>query len=67
MSLLNNVSSFAYKNVFRKTSTFALFIGVSAVFLDRGVDVVSETIWEKKNEGHLWKDVKKQLKLEDPK
>lgn len=61
MSTLQKLSKFAYQNVFRKTSTFIVLIGVGAIFADRGVDVIAETIWEKKNEGRLWKDVKTRI------
>lgn len=64
---MEKISKLAYRRVFRKTSTFAAAIGIGAIFLDRAVDVAAETIWEKNNEGKLWKDVKKQLNLEVPK
>lgn len=58
------LSSFAYKNVFRKTSTFTLLIGITAIFVDRGSDIASETIWRRVNQGRLFVDVKKNLQLE---
>lgn len=61
------VSSFLYDKVFRRTSTFVVFIGVSAIFADRLVDGVADNVFAKINEGRLWKDVKKQLNLEAPK
>lgn len=67
MSSIQRLSSFLYQNIFRKTSTFVLFIGVTAILADRTVDVVAETAWEKINEGRLWKDVRKQLNLDAPK
>lgn len=53
--------SFIYQKLFRKTSTFVLVIGVTAIFADRFVDVAAETAFAKINEGRLWKDVKKTL------
>lgn len=64
MSYTKTISTFAYRNIFRRTSTFALAIGVAALYIDRGVDVMAEKIWQRCNEGYLWKDVKKRLKLE---
>lgn len=64
---LNQVSSFLYNKLFRKTSTFVVVIGTSAIFADRLVDAVAEGIWGRINEGRLWKDVKKNLNLEAPK
>jgi len=57
------ITSVVYEKVFRKTSTFVVFIGVSAVFADRMLDGIADTLFAKINEGRLWKDVKKQLKL----
>lgn len=67
MSGSSSIISVIYQNVFKRTSTFALLIGVTAVFADRVVDVVCESAFEKINEGHLWKDVKKQLNSGAPK
>lgn len=61
------ISAFLYNTVFKKTSTFVLLIGVSAVFADRIVDTIAEGAFAKINEGRLFKDVKKQLNLEGPK
>lgn len=63
----SKVAAVIYDKLFRKTSTFVIAIGVTAIFADRVVDVVAETIWEKVNEGRLWKDVKRNLNLEAPK
>lgn len=60
-------NSFLYEKIFRRTSTFALFIGVTAIFADHMVDGIADTLFAKINEGRLWKDVKRQLKLEAPK
>lgn len=67
MSTFGRAAAFAYDKLFKKTSTFVIVIGVTAVFADRLVDTVAEGAWEKINEGRLWKDVKKQLNLEAPK
>lgn len=56
-----------YDKIFRRTSTFVVFIGVTAIFADRLVDTIADTAFEKMNEGRLWKDVKRQLNLEAPK
>lgn len=63
----SKLAAFVYDKVFRKTSTFVVFIGVTAIFADRLVDNVAETAFAKMNEGRLWKDVKRQLNLEAPK
>ena len=64
MSNLAKINSFLYEKIFRRSSTFAIFIGVSAIFLDRAVDGLAESIFANINQGRLWKDVKRQLKLE---
>lgn len=61
------ISAFLYNTLFRKTSTFVVVIGVTAIFADRVVDTIAEGAWERINEGRLWKDVKKNLNLEAPK
>lgn len=63
----SKIAAVLYDKLFRKTSTFVVAIGVTAIFADRLVDGVAETIWEKVNEGRLWKDVKRNLNLEAPK
>jgi len=63
----SKVASFVYDKIFKRTSTFALFIGVVAIFADRGIDSIAETVFAKMNEGRLFKDVRKQLKLDAPK
>lgn len=67
MSSVGKLSHFLYNRVFRKTSTFVVIIGVTAIYADRMVDWTAETIFSKINEGRLFKDVKKQLALESPK
>lgn len=64
---LAKLNGFLYDKIFKRTSTFVVFIGITAIFADRVVDTVGEGIWVKANEGRLWKDVKKQLNLEAPK
>lgn len=63
----SKISAFLYEKLLRRTSTFVVFIGVSAIFADRFVDVIADTAFTKINEGRLWKDIKKQLNLEAPK
>lgn len=63
----SKVAAFIYDKLFKKTSTFVVVIGVTAIFADRGIDAIAEGFWSKVNEGRLWKDVKKQLNLEAPK
>lgn len=63
----SKIASVIYDKLFRKTSTFVVAIGVTAIFADRAVDGIAETIWEKVNEGRLWKDVKRNLNLDAPK
>lgn len=66
MSTVAKLSHFLYNRVFRKTSTFVVLIGVTAIYADRLVDWSAETIFAKINEGRLFKDVKKQLALGSP-
>ncbi|KFM76998.1 Cytochrome b-c1 complex subunit 9, partial [Stegodyphus mimosarum] len=47
-----------YTSVFRRTSTFALTIIAGAFFFERAVDVGGDYIFDKVNEGKLWKDIK---------
>lgn len=61
MAFIRRAAQVLYQNVFQKTSTFVIFIGVTAIFADRLVDSVAETAFAKMNEGRLWKDVRKQL------
>lgn len=63
----SKITAFLYDKIFRRTSTFVVFIGVSAIFADRLVDSLADTTFAKINEGRLWKDVKRQLNLEAPK
>lgn len=65
--MMSKINQFLYQRIFRRTSTFVLFIGVSAIFVDRSVDGIAETAFAKINEGRLFKDVRKQLNLDAPK
>ena len=47
-----------YTGLFKRTSTFALAICIGAVGFERGFDSFADYIWETKNKGKLWKDIK---------
>ncbi|XP_059608800.1 cytochrome b-c1 complex subunit 9 [Phlebotomus argentipes] len=50
--------SFLYKSVFRRTSTYAVGVLVSAFFFERAFDLGSETLFRQVNKGKLWDDIK---------
>ncbi|XP_026293802.1 cytochrome b-c1 complex subunit 9 [Frankliniella occidentalis] len=45
--------------LFKRTSTMALTVIVGAFVFERSFDVLTNTIWDKINEGKQWKDIKK--------
>jgi len=47
-----------YTGLFKRTSTFTLAICVGAVGFERGFDAFADYLWETKNKGKLWKDIK---------
>ncbi|XP_076255452.1 ubiquinol-cytochrome C reductase complex subunit oxen [Rhynchophorus ferrugineus] len=53
-----SVQSTIYNTVFKRTSTFALACVASAFFFERGFDLACDTIFNRINEGKLWKDIK---------
>ncbi|XP_041972592.1 cytochrome b-c1 complex subunit 9 [Aricia agestis] len=46
------------RNVFKRTSTFAVVVAGGAFFFERTFDLVSVSIFESINKGKLWKDIK---------
>ncbi|XP_032526883.1 cytochrome b-c1 complex subunit 9 [Danaus plexippus] len=46
------------RNVFKKTSTFAVAVTGGAFFFERAFEVISVSIFESVNKGKLWKDIK---------
>ena len=56
--------SLFYQSIGKRTSTFALAICVGAVGFERGFDAVCDTIWETRNKGKLWKDIKHKYETE---
>ncbi|XP_060533044.1 cytochrome b-c1 complex subunit 9 [Cylas formicarius] len=54
MSLANSI----YNTLFKRTSTFALTCVFSAFFFERTFDLAADKLFEKYNEGKLWKDIK---------
>ncbi|KAL0818389.1 hypothetical protein ABMA28_008862 [Loxostege sticticalis] len=46
------------RNVFKRTSTFALAIASGTFFFERTFDLVSNTLFERINKGKLWNDIK---------
>jgi len=55
------IVSFAYQNVFRRTSTFVATAVLAAFFFERGVDVITDNVFDNYNRGKQWKDIKKTL------
>jgi len=47
-----------YQGIGKRTSTFALAICVGAVGFERGFDSLCDYVWESRNQGKLWKDIK---------
>jgi len=47
-----------YSGLFKRTSTFTLAICIGAVGFERGFDAFADYLWETKNKGKLWKDIK---------
>jgi len=48
---MDRVAKIAYNNVFKRTSTFIAAGIFAAFFFERGVDVLSNAIWENQNHG----------------
>ncbi|KPJ11617.1 Cytochrome b-c1 complex subunit 9 [Papilio machaon] len=46
------------RNVFKRTSTFALVVAGGTFFFERTFEVISVGIFESINKGKLWKDIK---------
>jgi len=53
-----------YRTIFKRTSTMVATVVVAAFFFERAVDQGCDAYFDKRNEGKLWKDVKKRLQLE---
>ncbi|XP_013859196.1 cytochrome b-c1 complex subunit 9 [Austrofundulus limnaeus] len=52
------LSKTLYKAIFRRSSTFAVAIVVSAVFFERVFDQGGDALFEYLNRGKLWKHIK---------
>ncbi|RZC40984.1 UCR UQCRX QCR9 domain containing protein [Asbolus verrucosus] len=52
------LSSTIYNSVFKRTSTFALACVGAVFFFERSFDLTSELLFDKINEGKLWKHIK---------
>lgn len=52
------ITNTIYNSIFKRTSTMALAVVVSAFFFERTFDLATDTIFEKYNEGKLWKHIK---------
>ncbi|XP_078410207.1 cytochrome b-c1 complex subunit 9-like [Cetorhinus maximus] len=46
-----------YNLVFKRTSTFALSIVLGAILFERVFDQVGDTVFDRINEGKLWKHI----------
>ncbi|CAG9854319.1 unnamed protein product [Phyllotreta striolata] len=58
-------SSTVYNAIFKRTSTMALAVIVSAFAFERTFDLVTDSIFEKVNEGKLWKHIKDKYETEE--
>ncbi|XP_043595351.1 cytochrome b-c1 complex subunit 9 [Bombus pyrosoma] len=47
-------------NLFKRSSTFTLSILAATFFFERGFDMIGDKIFDKVNEGKLWKHIKQQ-------
>jgi hypothetical protein len=54
MSILASI----YQGVFKRSSTFLVAIAFGAIGFERGFDSLADYIWETKNQGKLWKDIR---------
>ncbi|CAG2105745.1 unnamed protein product [Medioppia subpectinata] len=52
------LASTLYRTLLNKTSTTAVIVIVGALFYERGVQTLSDTIWDAYNPGKQWKDIK---------
>ncbi|XP_051164088.1 cytochrome b-c1 complex subunit 9 [Leptopilina boulardi] len=50
--------NFIYKAVFKRTSTFVFSIVVASFLFERTIDATTDAIFESRNRGKLWKDIK---------
>ncbi|XP_034827647.1 cytochrome b-c1 complex subunit 9 [Maniola jurtina] len=46
------------RNVFKRTSTFALAVAGGTFFFERTFELISVSLFESINKGKLWKDIK---------
>ncbi len=53
-----SIASIFYNTVGKRTSTLVLTIVGGALVFERGFDSLSQYIWETKNKGKLWKDIR---------
>ncbi|XP_050499464.1 cytochrome b-c1 complex subunit 9 [Diabrotica virgifera virgifera] len=58
------LSSTIYNSIFKRTSTMALAVVVSAFFFERTFDLATDTFFERYNEGKLWKHIKDKYEQE---
>lgn len=47
-----------YNLLFKRMSTFILTVAVGSFAFERGFDQITNYVWETKNKGKLWKDIK---------
>lgn len=53
-----------YNLVFRRSSTFAVAIVVGAFMFERTFDPMMDGIWERHNQGKLWKHIEPKYRTE---
>ncbi|XP_033341252.2 ubiquinol-cytochrome C reductase complex subunit oxen [Megalopta genalis] len=52
------ISDALYNAIFKRSSTFAFTIMASAFIFERTVNLLSDTFFDNRNKGKLWKDIK---------
>jgi len=61
---MDNALSTVYRTFFKRTPVTVVTVVVAAFFFERLIDQSCDKYFDKRNEGKLWKDVKKRLQLE---
>ncbi|KAK9294347.1 hypothetical protein QLX08_011017 [Tetragonisca angustula] len=54
------MANFLYNVLFKRSSTFTVTILVGCFIFERGLDVITDKIFEQVNQGKLWKHIKHQ-------
>eukprot|EP00276_Gloeochaete_wittrockiana_P007614 CAMPEP_0184650910 /NCGR_PEP_ID=MMETSP0308-20130426/8480_1 /TAXON_ID=38269 /ORGANISM="Gloeochaete witrockiana, Strain SAG 46.84" /LENGTH=65 /DNA_ID=CAMNT_0027084769 /DNA_START=50 /DNA_END=247 /DNA_ORIENTATION=- len=65
MSSGGKLNRLVYDTVFKRNTTYMLFILAGAVVGEYAVNKVGDSFWEKQNEGKLWKHLESKLKKDE--